>query len=374
MHIHFKKALALTGLFIAVQATAQLTFYENSSFEGQSFTTQRNINNLERFGFNNRASSVVVRGNANDRWEVCDDVRFTGRCVVLRRGEYSSLSSMGLNDRVSSVRNVGRNARIEDDRYAPAPVVPVAPQVTFYENDSYQGSSFTINSAESDFRRSGFNDRASSAVVSSGRWEVCENIGYAGQCVVLRPGQYSNLAYMGLNNRVSSVRALASNVRVDDGRYAPSPMVSTDYRRRNNEQLYQANVTSVRAVVDAPGQRCWVEQEQVAAKPNNSGVAGGVIGAVLGGILGHQVGGGSGKDVATGLGVVGGALIGNRVGRDNATPVTTTQNVQRCATAPQAQPTYWDVTYNFRGQEYRVQMTREPGSTVTVNEQGVPRA
>ncbi len=369
-----KYALAVTGLFIASQAAAQVTFYENSGFEGRSFTTGRTVNNLERFGFNDRASSAVVRGNSTDRWEVCDDIRFGGRCVVLRRGEYSSLSSMGMNDRVSSVRNVGRNAQIDDDRYAPAPVAPAPPEVTFFENDGYQGRSFTVNSPVVDLRRSSFNDRASSAVVRSGRWEVCDDASYRGRCVVLRPGQYSALSYMGLNNRVSSVRAVASNARIDDGRYAPMPVVSTDYGRRSNEQLYQANVTSVRAVVDAPGQRCWIEQEQVSAKPNNSGTTGGVVGAVLGGILGHQVGEGSGKDIATGLGVVGGALLGNKVGRDSTQPVTTTQNVQRCAAAPQAQPTYWDVTYNFRGQEYRVQMTRQPGATITVNEQGVPRA
>lgn len=368
-----KHALALTGLLISVQATAEVTLYESTSFGGQSFTTQRTVNNLERVGFNDRASSVVVRGNATDRWEVCDDVRFKGRCVVLRQGEYSSLSAMGLNDRVSSVRNVGRNARVDESRYAPPPQAPSVGQVTLYENDAYSGRTFTADSPVTDLRRSSFNDRASSAVVRGGRWEVCEDTGYGGKCVVLRPGQYSSLAYMGLNDRVSSVRAVGVNERLADSRYAPMPVMSTDYGRRNNEQLYQANVTSVRAVVDASGQRCWVEQEQVVTKPNNAGTTGGVIGAVLGGILGHQVGGGSGKDVATGLGVVGGALLGNRVGRDNAHPVTTTQNVQRCAAAPQAQPTYWDVTYNFRGQEYRVQMTRDPGATITVNEQGTPR-
>jgi uncharacterized protein YcfJ len=31
------------------------------------------------------------------------------------------------------------------------------------------------------------------------------------------------------------------------------------------------------------------------------------------------------------------------------------------------------VTYSFRGQEYRVQMTTRPGNTMTVNEQGEPR-
>jgi len=33
-----------------------------------------------------------------------------------------------------------------------------------------------------------------------------------------------------------------------------------DNRWRSNERLYEANVTSVRAVVGTPEQRCWVEQ------------------------------------------------------------------------------------------------------------------
>ena len=39
----------------------------------------------------------------------------------------------------------------------------------------------------------------------------------------------------------------------------------------------------------------------------------------------------------------------------------------------QARPAYWDVTYNFRGVEHRMQMTKPPGATVTVNERGEPR-
>lgn len=41
--------------------------------------------------------------------------------------------------------------------------------------------------------------------------------------------------------------------------------------------------------------------------------AGAVIGAVVGGVAGNQVGGGSGKDIATAAGVVGGALLGNTI-------------------------------------------------------------
>ena len=41
--------------------------------------------------------------------------------------------------------------------------------------------------------------------------------------------------------------------------------------------------------------------------------AGAVIGGVLGGVLGHQVGSGTGQDVATAAGVVGGAVVGHQV-------------------------------------------------------------
>src|ERR1035437_10068992 len=77
-----RNVLAAVAVGIATQAIAQVTFYEQDGFRGQSFTTARQVGNLERSGFNDRASSVVVVG---DRWEVCEDVRFSGRCVVLDR-------------------------------------------------------------------------------------------------------------------------------------------------------------------------------------------------------------------------------------------------------------------------------------------------
>lgn len=45
--------------------------------------------------------------------------------------------------------------------------------------------------------------------------------------------------------------------------------------------------------------------------------AGTVIGGVVGGVLGHQVGGGSGKDIATAAGVVGGAVVGHEIDKRN---------------------------------------------------------
>jgi uncharacterized protein YcfJ len=370
-----KTALAVAGLAIAAQAAAEVTFYERQSFEGRSFTTNKQIANFERFGFNDRASSVVVR---SERWEVCEDVRFRGRCVVLRPGQYPSLAAMGLNDRVSSVRSVSRNARIEDDRYAPAPVAVYeddsAAQVTFYEHRGFEGRSFTTTRQVGNFERFGFNDRASSVVVRSGRWEVCEDVRFRGRCVVLRPGQYPSLAAMGLNDRVSSVRTVSRKARVDDDRYAPAPVVAHDYRRRDKERLYEAEVTSVRAVVGPPQQRCWVEREQIPQERSHANVPGAVVGAVIGGILGHQIGSGRGRDAATVGGAVVGGVVGANVGRDGGGQQVQTRDVQRCESVPsQARPEFWDVIYVFRGQEFRMQVTSPPGRTVTVNGKGEPR-
>jgi len=151
----------------------------------------------------------------------------------------------------------------------------------------------------------------------------------------------------------------------------PAP-AAYDYRRRENEPLYEAPVTSVRAVVGPPQQRCWVERQVVETGSPGVNVPGAVVGGVIGGILGHQIGSGRGNDLATGIGAVGGAVVGANVGRDAGTVYT--QDVQRCATVSTAAPLdYWDVTYNFRGYEHRVQTTSPPGRTILVNGQGEPR-
>ncbi len=248
-----------------------------------------------------------------------------------------------------------------------------AVQITFYEHDEFQGQSFNPGAQLNDFGNSGFNDRASSVIVTAGRWEVCEDAAFAGRCRVLRPGQYPSLSAMDMNDRISSVRPVTANASVVDDRYPAPASTAYDNRRRRNERLFEADVTSVRAVVGPPEQRCWVEPEQV-SQPAKANVGGAVVGALIGGILGHQVGGGRGKDLATVGGVVAGGVIGSQVGRGGNNTQQTTQNVQRCTTMPsEARPALWDVGYTFRGKEHQVQMTSQPGATIVVNRQGEPR-
>ena len=367
MNSSLKTLLTVAAVAMAAQASAQVTFYEQGNFQGRSFTTERQINNLERFGFNDRASSAEVIGN---RWEVCDDVRFRGQCVVLRPGKYPSLAAMGLNDGVSSVKAVNRNARIDDRRYAP---LPSTAQVTFYQQENFGGQSFTTEQGVTNFQTQNFNDRASSVLVTGGQWEVCEDARFGGRCAILREGRYPSLMATGLNDRISSARLVSNSA--PNAAYNATPNAAPDYRPRNNERLFEANVTSVRAVVGTPEQRCWIEKEQIPQSQSNHNVPGAIAGALIGGILGHQVGGGTGKDIATVGGALAGAALGNKMGGNTNTDPAATRDVQRCENvSAQTRPHYWDVTYNFRGVDHRVQMTAEPGATVTVNEQGEPRA
>lgn len=171
--------------------------------------------------------------------------------------------------------------------------------------------------------------------------------------------------------QADDAQRLATSMQSRSDAYAPP---ASDYRRRQNEPLYEAKVTHVRAVVGAPQHRCWVDREQIDYRGSTGvNIPGAIIGGVIGGVIGHQIGGGRGQDIATGIGAVGGAVVGANVGRSPDGPAYT-QNVQRCEVVPtSASPDYWDVTYIFAGYEHRVQMMTPPGATILVNAQGEPR-
>jgi outer membrane lipoprotein SlyB len=241
-----------------------------------------------------------------------------------------------------------------------------AAQVVFYEHDGFTGRQFTAEGSVGNFDRYGFNDRASSVVVLRDRWEVCTDAGFNGNCVVLRPGRYPSMSAFGLNDRISSVRPVGRAVQVEERRYAPPPpMPVYDNYRRSGERLYDANVTSVRAVYVADGgqQRCWVDRDRVVG----DNIGGAIVGGLLGGVIGHQIGGGRGNDVATAGGALAGAAIGSRASGGS-------RDVQRCENVPTSgRIDHYDVTYDFRGVEHFMQTTVPPGPTVVVNEQGEPR-
>lgn len=181
------------------------------------------------------------------------------------------------------------------------------------------------------------------------------------------PALLAAVAAIGLAGCASTPRdqpiSQVPTYQIPDSRQQPT----TDYRRRANETLYEAPVTSVRAVMGPnSGQRCWIEREQVDSRRN---VPGAIVGGVIGGVLGHQIGGGTGRDIATVGGAVAGAAVGSNVGRNN----TQYQDVQKCTTVGTNAPEYWDVSYTFRGVQHHVQLASPPGQSILVNENGEPR-
>src|SRR6187399_378557 len=90
--------------------------------------------------------------------------------------------------------------------------LPAAAEIVLYGRDNFEGRSTQILNPTGDLRSQEFNDRASSAIVVGRPYEVCSDVGFAGRCMVLRPGRYPHLSSMGLSDSISSVRPLRTGV------------------------------------------------------------------------------------------------------------------------------------------------------------------
>lgn len=196
-------SMGALALGAAAQASAELVLHEDDDFSGRNFRAYVAVPNLSSMNFNDRASSVVVRSGS---WQLCGDADFRGQCITLSPGSYGSLREFGLNDRVSSVRPAGYgNAGGNGGGNWGGGWGGGNAAVELFEHADYGGRSIG-SSGSPNLTRQGFNDRVSSIVIRSGRWEFCADADYRGRCTTLGPGSYGNLADMGLNDEISSLR------------------------------------------------------------------------------------------------------------------------------------------------------------------------
>jgi uncharacterized protein YcfJ len=112
--------------------------------------------------------------------------------------------------------------------------------------------------------------------------------------------------------------------------------------------------------VAVPRQVCT--QQQVATQPRKSG-AGSAMGAIAGGVVGNAIGKGEGNALATAIGVIGGAILGDKI--EGSAPAEV-RNVQTCNTQNfyENRTVAYNVVYEFNGKQYNVQMPQDPGPTV----------
>ena len=114
--------------------------------------------------------------------------------------------------------------------------------------------------------------------------------------------------------------------------------------------------TPVVQQVAVPRQLCT--NETVMTQAPRSG-AGALMGAIAGGAAGNAIGNGGGRAVATMIGLVGGAVIGDRI----EGPSNQLQNVQNCTTQTyyENRASHFNVVYEYQGTQYTAQMPTDPG-------------
>lgn len=129
--------------------------------------------------------------------------------------------------------------------------------------------------------------------------------------------------------------------------------------------------TAVYQQVAVPRQMCT--QSPMAVQNPTSG-AGALMGAIAGGAVGNQIGGGSGRALATIAGVMGGAMMGDRI----ESPGSQVQNQTTCTTQTvyENRLTGYNVVYEYAGKQYNVQLPQDPGPTIQlqVTPVGMPRS
>ena len=201
-----KRFVVVLALAISPAAFAQeITLFQYENFGGPNFRATNSISNLGDAGFNDRASSVRIRGGS---WQLCSDAYYRGQCMTLQPGDYGSLRSMGLTNAVSSLREIGWSGGGGMGGGGNPGGGNSGGAITLYQAPGLGGGSVSLTGPVANFDDIRFNDRASSAVVSRGTWQLCADANFYSTCEVFPPGRHDQLG---------AVSGLVSSARPIDG-------------------------------------------------------------------------------------------------------------------------------------------------------------
>ncbi len=113
--------------------------------------------------------------------------------------------------------------------------------------------------------------------------------------------------------------------------------------------------------VAVPRQVCS-QQPMVVEQPRSG--AGALLGMVAGGAAGNAIGDGGGRALATIAGAIGGAVLGNRIEGGGTQVQQTTQCVTQ--TWYENRAVGYNVTYEYAGKQYQVQLPQDPGPSIAL--------
>lgn len=129
---------------------------------------------------------------------------------------------------------------------------------------------------------------------------------------------------------------------------------------------YGTVVSSKPIAVQVPIPQRQCSDQPVTVQPPTGG-GGAMLGAIAGGVIGHAIGGGAGRAAATGLGIIAGSVVGDRIEADNTPPATVPVRSCQTVTTYQNRVIGYDVVYDYNGQRYQATLAQAPGERIALN-------
>lgn len=154
--------------------------------------------------------------------------------------------------------------------------------------------------------------------------------------------------------------AVTGSITVHNASNAPAPV-------RAPARARVLHVEPISTSWQEPREVCqWVTVQKPVRVQQDDRVARTLLGAAAGGLLGNQIGGGSGKKVATVIGALAGAQVGSQTGDRAPRTISTTE--QQCSTVMESRTrtSGYLVSYEYQGQIDTIRTSREPGAYLPV--------
>jgi hypothetical protein len=176
-----------------------IVVYTAPNFRGRSLVFSDDISDLRRVNLNDRISSVRVLGG---RWVLCTDINYVGCRSVA--ADIPDLNAIGWGGRISSIRegqnwwNAGGGSRgygssyegggrsgYPGGGYEQRGNENQVATLTLFLEPNFRGRSYQTQREVRNLVDVGFNDMAASIRISGGRWQVCTDKNFQGQCLVV---------------------------------------------------------------------------------------------------------------------------------------------------------------------------------------------
>jgi hypothetical protein len=175
-----------------------ITVYEDANYRGENATFLDDVPSLNRYGLSRRISSLRV--GPGEYWEGCEEPNYRGRCQVFSNTE-SNLGRVGWNDRIQSLRRA-RSGGGGGGGGGGRPPTGEGGRLELFDKRNFGGKSSALVSPSPYL---GSMAGRSESLRLSGRWQICDQPEFRGNCRILSDN-VPDLDRIGWKNRIQSAR------------------------------------------------------------------------------------------------------------------------------------------------------------------------